>query len=159
MALYYVFDENLPGRLDRAVRRHNARGLYVIDVVRVGGPADLRRGSTDPAVLVWGERENRVLVSVDKRTIPGHRTAHLATTRLTMGTGVHGGNRQSDQSRMGFEKLVGLFQHAYDRGLRFFDLADLYGTHVYFREALRKIPREEITILTKLWWRYDGEEG
>jgi aryl-alcohol dehydrogenase-like predicted oxidoreductase len=73
-----------------------------------------------------------------------------------MGTGVHGGNRQSDQTRMGFERLVALFRHAYSRGITFFDLADLYGTHVYFREALRTIPRDRVTILTKLWWRYDG---
>jgi predicted aldo/keto reductase-like oxidoreductase len=85
----------------------------------------------------------------------------IETTRLAMGTGVHGGNRQSDQTRMGFEKLVPLFRHAYDRGIRFFDLADLYGTHIYFREAFnfKKFPRDQFTILTKLWWRYDGEEG
>jgi aryl-alcohol dehydrogenase-like predicted oxidoreductase len=59
---------------------------------------------------------------------------------------------------MGFERLVSLFRHAYDRGITFFDLADLYGTHLYFREALRFIPREKITILTKVWWRYDGPE-
>jgi aryl-alcohol dehydrogenase-like predicted oxidoreductase len=84
----------------------------------------------------------------------------IETTRLAMGTGVHGGNRQSDQTRMGFDKLVGLFRHAYDRGVRFFDLADLYGTHIYFREAfnLKKLRREDFTILTKLWWRYDGDE-
>ncbi len=76
-----------------------------------------------------------------------------------MGTGVHGGNRQSNQTRMGFEKLVSLFRHAYDRGIAFYDLADLYGTHIYFREALRKIPRDKVCILTKLWWRYDGETG
>jgi aryl-alcohol dehydrogenase-like predicted oxidoreductase len=77
-------------------------------------------------------------------------------SRLAMGTGVNGGNRQSNQTRMGFERLVALFRHAYDRGITFFDLADLYGTHLYFREALRTIPRDRITILTKLWWRYDG---
>jgi aryl-alcohol dehydrogenase-like predicted oxidoreductase len=84
----------------------------------------------------------------------------IETTRLAMGTGVHGGDRQSDQTRMGFEKLVGLFRHAYDRGVRFFDLADLYGTHIYFREAFnfKKLKREDFTILTKLWWRYDGDE-
>jgi aryl-alcohol dehydrogenase-like predicted oxidoreductase len=87
--------------------------------------------------------------------VPLGRTG-ITLSRLAMGTGVHGGNRQSDQSRMGFERLVGLFRHAYSRGVTFFDLADLYGTHLYFREALRTIPRERVTILTKLWWRYDG---
>jgi aryl-alcohol dehydrogenase-like predicted oxidoreductase len=87
--------------------------------------------------------------------VPLGRTG-ITLSRLAMGTGVHGGNRQSDQTRMGFERLVALFRHAYDRGITFFDLADLYGTHLYFREALRHIPRNQITILTKLWWRYDG---
>ena len=62
----------------------------------------------------------------------------IKMSRLGQGTGVHGGERQSDQTRMGFAKLVDLMHHAYDRGIRFFDLADLYGTHVYFREALKK---------------------
>jgi aryl-alcohol dehydrogenase-like predicted oxidoreductase len=82
----------------------------------------------------------------------------IELSRVGQGTGVHGGNRQSNQTRMGFEKLVALFRHSYDRGIRFFDLADLYGTHIYFREALRSIPREEVAILTKIWWRYDGPE-
>lgn len=80
----------------------------------------------------------------------------ITTSRLAQGTGVHGGNRQSDQTRMGFEKFVDLFRHSFDRGVRFFDLADLYGSHVYFREAMRTIPREEVAILTKIWWPYDG---
>jgi 1-deoxyxylulose-5-phosphate synthase len=82
----------------------------------------------------------------------------IELTRLAQGTGVHGGNRQSDQTRSGFAELTKLFCHAYDRGIKFFDLADLYGTHVYFREALRTIPRDEVRILTKVWWRYDGPE-
>jgi aryl-alcohol dehydrogenase-like predicted oxidoreductase len=80
-------------------------------------------------------------------------------TRLGQGTGVHGGDRQSDQTRMGFAELVNLFHHAYRRGIRFYDMADLYGTHMYFREALRTIPRDEVAILTKVWWRYDGPEA
>ncbi|QDV79510.1 aldo/keto reductase [Botrimarina mediterranea] len=83
----------------------------------------------------------------------------IRTTRLAQGTGVAGGNRQSNQTRLGFEKFVSLIHHAYNRGVRFFDLADLYGTHLYFREALRTIPRDEVTILSKLWWRYDGPEA
>lgn len=80
----------------------------------------------------------------------------ITMSRIGQGTGMHGGNRQSNHSRMGFEKLVALLRHSYERGITFFDMADLYGTHVYFREALRFIPRDKISILTKIWWRYDG---
>lgn len=89
--------------------------------------------------------------------VPLGRTG-VMLSRVGQGTGVHGGNRQSDQTRMGFEKLVSLFRHSYDRGITFFDLADLYGTHVYFREALRHMDRDKLAILTKIWWRYDGPE-
>lgn len=80
----------------------------------------------------------------------------IKMSRVGQGTGMHGGNRQSDHTRQGFERLVALLRHSYDRGVTFFDLADLYGSHVYFREALRTIPRDKVSILTKVWWRYDG---
>jgi 1-deoxyxylulose-5-phosphate synthase len=80
----------------------------------------------------------------------------ITLSRIGQGTGMSGGNRQSNHTRMGFQKLVNLFQHSYDNGITFFDLADLYGSHVYFREALRSIPRDKVAILTKLWFRYDG---
>ncbi len=79
----------------------------------------------------------------------------ITLSRVGQGTGMSGGNRQSNHTRMGFEKLVTLLKHSYDRGITFFDMADLYGTHVYFREALRTIPRDKVTLLTKLWFRYD----
>ncbi len=83
----------------------------------------------------------------------------ITLTRVGQGTGMHGGRRQSNHTRMGFEKFVALLRHDFDRGIRFFDMADIYGSHVYFREALRTIPRDRVTILTKLWWRYDGRPG
>lgn len=79
----------------------------------------------------------------------------IVMSRVGQGTGMHGGNRQSDHTRKGFKNFVALMQHAYDRGVTFFDLADLYGSHVYFREALKTIPRDKISILTKIWTRYD----
>ncbi|HPA16097.1 MAG TPA: aldo/keto reductase [Verrucomicrobiae bacterium] len=81
----------------------------------------------------------------------------ITCSRLAQGTGMKGGNRQSNHTRMGFEALVNLFRHGYERGVTFFDLADMYGSHPYFREALRHIPRDKIAILTKLWWRFDGK--
>ena len=83
----------------------------------------------------------------------------IEMSRLGQGTGVHGGNRFLDQSRLSFSELVDLMRHAYDRGIRFFDLADLYGTHAHFREALRSMDRSKLAILTKIWWRYDGPES
>ncbi|HOA61737.1 MAG: aldo/keto reductase [Verrucomicrobia bacterium] len=81
----------------------------------------------------------------------------IILSRIGQGTGMNGGNRQSNHTRMGFEKLTTLLRHDYDRGITFFDLADLYGSHVYFREVLKSLPRDKVTILTKLWYRYDGQ--
>ena len=80
----------------------------------------------------------------------------ITVSRIAQGTGMRGGNRQSNHTRMGFEKLVALLRHGYDNGITFFDMADLYGSHIYFREALRSIPRDKVAILSKLWWRYDS---
>jgi aryl-alcohol dehydrogenase-like predicted oxidoreductase len=80
----------------------------------------------------------------------------ITLSRVGQGTGMTGGNRQSNHTRMGFKKFTDLLRHSYDRGITFFDMADLYGTHIYFREVLKSIPREKVAILTKLWWRYDG---
>jgi aryl-alcohol dehydrogenase-like predicted oxidoreductase len=84
----------------------------------------------------------------------------ITVSRVAQGCGMSGGNRNSNHSRLGFQKLVNLLRHGYERGITFYDMADLYGTHVYFREALRSIPRDKVVILSKLWWRYDrGGQG
>jgi aryl-alcohol dehydrogenase-like predicted oxidoreductase len=116
-------------------------------------------GVETPSVKATGDTKVAVTANAPPAPpiVPLGKTG-VQMSRLGQGTGVHGGERQSDQTRMGFAKLVGLMRHAYDRGIRFFDLADLYGTHVYFREALRNMEREKLAILTKVWWRYDGPE-
>src|SRR5215471_4716330 len=55
----------------------------------------------------------------------------IKMSRLCLGTGVHGGNRASNQTRMGKEKFEALIKGSYERGVRLYDLADLYGTHPY----------------------------
>jgi len=77
MLVRYLLDENLRGILWGAILLHNRPGLDRIDCVRVGDPEDLPRGSKDPAILVWAERENRLIVSLDKKTMPAHAKAHL----------------------------------------------------------------------------------
>lgn len=82
--------------------------------------------------------------------------AGIRTSRLCLGTGMKGGKRQSNQTRMGKEKFEKLIQGAYERGVRSFDLADLYGTHPYVAPALKAIPRKDYMIITKIWWRPDS---
>lgn len=130
---------------------------HFLGAATAAGLAATAKGSPDGSALAEAEPSHGEAPPPPPLTTLGQ--TGIRTTRLAQGTGVRGGERQSDQTRMGFDQFVSLFRHAYDRGVRFFDLADLYGTHLYFREALRTIPREEVTILTKLWWRYDGPEA
>jgi hypothetical protein len=77
MPLRFVLDENQRGPLWRALVRHNQASVYPLDVVRVGDPSDLPLASFDPDILLWAEREDRILVSFDKATLAGHLAEHL----------------------------------------------------------------------------------
>jgi len=85
MPLRLVLDENQRGPLWRAVVRHNQLGVHVLDVVRVGDPPDLPLGSTDAEILIWSEREQRILVTFDKTTLAGHLADHLQAGRHSPG--------------------------------------------------------------------------
>src|SRR5262249_31007901 len=88
-------------------------------------------------------------------TVPLGKTK-LKFSRFCLGTGVHGGNRQSNATRMGKEKFEALILGAYERGVRVFDLADLYGTHPFLIPALKNIPRRDYQVITKIWFRPGG---
>jgi len=79
----------------------------------------------------------------------------LKTSRLACGTGTVGVNHHSNQSALGVQGLADLLMQGYDHGLRFFDTADSYGTHAHVAAALKKLPREKITVMSKSWAR-DG---
>ncbi len=75
--LVFLLDENVPGRIFRALQRHNKRGVDTLDVMRVGESDDLPLSSDDSMILSWVEREKRLLVTEDKHTIPRHLDRHL----------------------------------------------------------------------------------
>lgn len=77
----------------------------------------------------------------------------IKTSRLAMGTGTVGFGHTSHQSAMGVKGLSELLLNGYDNGLRFFDSADSYGSHPHVAEALRHVPRDKITVMTKTWAR------
>jgi 1-deoxyxylulose-5-phosphate synthase len=77
----------------------------------------------------------------------------IQTSRLAMGTGTVGSGHHSHQTALGVDGLSNLLRNGYDNGLLFFDTADAYGSHPHAAEALKHIPRDKVTVLTKTWAR------
>ena len=75
----------------------------------------------------------------------------IRMSRVGLGTGMRGGGRSSNQVRLGAEKFGALIRGAYDRGVRWFDLADSYGSHPYLPAALKGVAREKYVIVSKMW--------
>jgi predicted aldo/keto reductase-like oxidoreductase len=91
--------------------------------------------------------------------VPLGRTG-LKVTRVGFGTGMRGFRHSSNQVRLGKEKFESLLREIYNRGCRLFDSADMYGSHPYIVSALKDIPREKYTIVSKLmiWNPSEGEQ-
>ncbi len=83
----------------------------------------------------------------------------VETTRIGMGTGMAGYNHSAQLTRMDRDKAVKLINHCYDSGIRFFDCADLYGTHEIISTTLKDKPRDSYTLSSKLWPHAGGIIG
>lgn len=112
----------------------------------------LRTGLTGAVVfsgsLSFLNAESKVPVKVD--TVDLGKTG-LKVSRLAMGMGTNGWNHQSNQTRIGLEKFKLMVQAGFDRGIRFLDTADTYGSHIFVKEAIKMLPREQLTVMTKIW--------
>src|SRR3954452_20158497 len=120
----------------------------------------LKRSALGMGGMLAGARLARAAESIPLRfdpfeAVPLGKTS-VKMSRVCMGTGMRGGGRQSNQTRAGKEHFEALIKGAFDRGVRVFDLADLYGTHPYLIPALKGIPRSEYQIISKIWWRPGG---
>lgn len=72
-------------------------------------------------------------------------------SRLAMGTGTNGMGGSSNQTKkLGVTGVADLFRSGYDQDLNFWDTADQYGTHPHARESLKSVPREKITLISKM---------
>lgn len=76
--------------------------------------------------------------------------------RLALGTGSYGWKKTSSQKKLGEDKFIQMAQHAYDRGVKFFETADMYGTHDFVGKAMKKVGRENVILLSKIMV-YDHE--
>jgi aryl-alcohol dehydrogenase-like predicted oxidoreductase len=109
-------------------------------------------------------------VQACKPAAPNHAALHkpadrvklgnsgLLVSRIAMGTGTKGYNSSSNQTRLGMDTFVKIVKHAYERGIRFYDMAEGYGSMPFVGEAARTLPRENITFLSKMWTRPDNEQ-
>lgn len=80
----------------------------------------------------------------------------LMASRVGLGTGMNGSQRQSNQTRLGKQDFERLLRTSYELGVRLFDMADLYGSHQYVVSALKGIPRENYVLVSKIWFRRGG---
>lgn len=92
-------------------------------------------------------KNTRKLYATDKITLGN---TGIVTSRMAIGTGTNGWNKRSNQTRqLGVKGLSDLLVAGYEQGFVFWDSADQYGTHPHLREALKRVPREKVVILTK----------
>jgi aryl-alcohol dehydrogenase-like predicted oxidoreductase len=74
----------------------------------------------------------------------------IEMSRMAMGTGTHGFGGASNQTRqLGIKGVADMLRAAFDDGINFWETADQYGSHPHVGEALKKVRREEVVILTK----------
>lgn len=77
----------------------------------------------------------------------------IKVSRLAQGTGYNGTNHSSAHTRQGKEKFDRLLHHSLDEGIRFIDMADLYGSHPFVKDVVKGLPRDKYVLLTKIWPR------
>jgi aryl-alcohol dehydrogenase-like predicted oxidoreductase len=80
----------------------------------------------------------------------------IKVSRLAQGTGFNGGGRASDHTRMGQKNFESLLRHGIDNGVRFLDMADLYGTHPYVKDVVKGLNRDKYVLLSKIWPRKEN---
>jgi aryl-alcohol dehydrogenase-like predicted oxidoreductase len=85
--------------------------------------------------------------SVGDRVLLGKTGIKLS--RLAMGSGTNGVRKTSMQGRLGVYGFADVLEHAYDRGVNFFETADQYGTHEHMREGMRRVGKNNVVLLTK----------
>jgi predicted aldo/keto reductase-like oxidoreductase len=113
------------------------------------GQSAVAVGALAAASLPAAAEEKRKLTS-GADLVPLGKTG-IKTSLLGMGTGSVGVGHTSHQVQLGEAGFVKLFGHAWDAGIRYFDVADQYGSHLYTRAAIKqlKLPREKLFLQTK----------
>ena len=85
MPLKYLIDENLRGKFTLALAARAIQENIVLDLLETGDLDAPPLGTPDDELLRWAQQHNRVLVSLDKNTIPDFLINHLASGEASPG--------------------------------------------------------------------------
>jgi aryl-alcohol dehydrogenase-like predicted oxidoreductase len=124
-------------------KRNLTRRQFVATTLAAGA------GSVLLGKSVLGSAVRSQGLSADPFQIVSLGKSGLKSTLLGMGTGFSGYNRSSNITRAGVAESI--IRSAYEKGIRFFDCADSYGTHPFTAAALKGVPRESYTLSSKIW--------
>lgn len=70
----FLLDEHLNPAIQRQLRRLEPK----IEVLVIGQSDTPPKGTSDPDLLIWLQENGYILVTENRRTIPGHLTAHFS---------------------------------------------------------------------------------
>jgi hypothetical protein len=79
--MHFLMDENVP----HAIRTQLLRMLPDTAIWQVGAAGAPPLGTLDPAILIWCEAHNFVLVANNRRSMPAHLADHLGAGRHVPG--------------------------------------------------------------------------
>ena len=127
----------------RQSRRHFIKTTLAGAGVLVSAPALVCRAQTTATTFKGSD-----IVSLGKTGIK--------VSRLAQGTGYNGYNRSSEHTRQGKEAFDRLLRHGLDEGIRFIDMADLYGSHPFVKDVIKGLPRDKYALLSKIWPRKES---
>jgi hypothetical protein len=77
----FLVDEHVPAKLVKNLRTREP-GMELLCVGESGAPA---RGTLDPDLLLAAEAQGRVLLTMDRKSMPQHLTDHFAAGHHTAG--------------------------------------------------------------------------
>jgi hypothetical protein len=81
MNVRFLLDENVPLLLKRALLRREPR----MDVIRIGDPQAPPFGTPDPDLLVFLEQSKRLLIMLNRASMPAHLRTHYTAGRHLWG--------------------------------------------------------------------------
>lgn len=77
MNIRFLLDEHIAAAIQRQLRRRDA----ALDVLYVSAEGAPPKGTLDPDLLIWAELNGYIIVTEDRKTMPGYIEQHLASGR------------------------------------------------------------------------------